>query len=115
MKGENQALNEENTALKREKEALLVRIRELEKALAEKTACTVVGEVRVGEKPLNDSSADKTEVDNTNVLDDADTGDVEIPNLGGIETKTNFWWVTVVLGILGGLGLCCKKRFRRER
>jgi len=116
LKGENQALNEENTALKREKEALLVRIRELEKALAEKTACTVVGEVRVGEKPLNDSSADKTGIDNTNVLDDADTGDVEIPNLGGIETKTNFWWVTVVvLGILGGLGFCCKKRFRRER
>lgn len=76
----------------------------------------MVGEVRVGEKPLNDSSVDKTEVDNTNMLDDADTGDVEIPNLGGIETKINFWWVTVaVLGILGGLGLCCKKRFGRER
>lgn len=115
LKMQNQTLNDENAALRRENEGLLTRIRELETSLAIKSTCTMVGEVRVGGKPLDDSSMKGAEEMNDILLNDVDESNVEIPNLGGVETKTNFWWIAVaVVGVLGGLGLYCKKRFGRE-
>ena len=135
IKAENQELKEENqafkaqvetlkaekTALERANEDLNTQIKELEVELARKTSCTVVGEVHVGDKPLNNTNPTET-VEMTEVTEVApvveqqEAETVAVPNLGDVETKTNFWWIAVaIVGALGVLGLCCKKRLDRER
>lgn len=121
LKAENIRLQQEkleletkNTALISQKEELEAKIKSLEAELAQKSACVMVGEVQVG----NHSSAD-TEDDNRDsvAVDDNITSAeaIEVPSLGEIETKTNFWWMAVaIVGALGVLGLCCRKYLKRN-
>lgn len=110
-------LQQENQDLWAENNKLSARIRELEAELAQKSNCTVVGKVRVGDKPLDEAVESVTEPDiiSTNVEVRAEESAIEVPNLGEVETKTNFWWVVAaIVGALGVLGICCKKRLDRE-
>lgn len=114
----NLQLQQENQDLRAENDKLRAQIRELETELAQKSSCTVVGEVRVGDKPLGESvtNAETSSIISTDVEIKAEESSPEVPNLGEVETKTNFWWVAAaIVGALGVLGVCCKKRLDRER
>lgn len=117
------ALEQENTKLKQENADLMAqnltlntKIKELEAALAEKPVCTVITEVKADAEPaVEDNKSTTVEIasESTNM---AETEVVEVPNLGEVETKTNFWWVVAAaVGVLGVLGVCCKKCLNRER
>lgn len=123
LTNDKMALEQENTKLKQENVDLMAqnltlntKIKELEAALAEKPVCTVITEVKADVEPGvegNKSATVETASESTNM---AETEVVEVPNLGEVETKTNFWWiVAAAVGVLGVLGVCCKKCLNRGR
>lgn len=117
LKQENTALQAKNADLVAQNETLNTKIKELEALLAEKPTCTVITEVRAESEPLiDDSGLTGAEIMSETNSMPAETEVVDVPNLGEVETKTNFWWIAVaIVGTLGVLGVCCKRRLSRER
>lgn len=108
---------EQNQDLVVQNEVLNAKIKELETALAEKPTCTVITEMQVDNKAMEDADV----VNNLDAVvedkdDTASVEAVEVPNLGEVKTKTNFWWMIAGLAIvLGAIGVYCKKHLNRER
>lgn len=116
LTAENEALKKQNQDLLVQNEVLNARIRDLEAALAEKPICTLITEVQMENTSTDVEIMPENTSKKTNAIEDVATEEVvEVPNLGEVETKTNFWWVVVaIVGALGVLGMCCKKRLGRD-
>lgn len=112
LKLENEALRAQNGQLTQENGALKLQIQQLQQELA-RVSKVQVGEVKVGEKPLNEV----VETGNESIISTPVEiiEDVEVPNLGETEVKVNFWWLLVVIiGVLGAAGLWCKRRLNKR-
>ncbi len=113
----NGVLQTQKQALVAENEALNAKIKELEASLAKKPTCTVITELQAEDKTAAEG------IKSTDVEIMAETPDstektevVDVPNLGEVKTKMNFWWVFVgLVAALGVLGVYCKKRLNRGR
>lgn len=128
LKEENVNLTDSNQKLIKENASLQARIKALEVELAQERS-RGVGEIRVN--TINNSSAgnsqgtasavenagvgEPVEVAEMNEVIETTNAEVEVPNLGEVDTRTNWWWIAAgVMALCGSLGLWCKRHFGRR-
>lgn len=111
LKLENEVLKTQNAQLTSENEALKMEIQRLQREL-EDASTVKIGEVKVGEAPLNSEEA-QNNISSTGV--ELISEDVEVPNLGETEVKVNLWWILAgVVALLGATGLWCKRHLNKR-
>lgn len=107
LKLENEALKMHNQQLEQENESLRLQMRWLQQELV-RVSTVQVGEVKVGEKPLDEAAEAGNESIISTPVEMID--EVEVPNLGETEVKVNLWWaLAVIVGMLGAMSLWCKR------